>query len=160
MPASALQAARARAFARLPQAGSPTRHVLVLPQAPRAFSNQAAVEQIAARAGLDIVDLASLDMAAQIELFRHARLIVAAHGGALANLLFCPPGAAVVELSPACDFRPHFCQLAGKLGLMHAVLPCQTVGNLFHTAMQVPGPRLAVTLDLLLARLALTDAPT
>jgi len=158
IPARVLQAARARAFARLPEAGPATRRVLLAPQAPREFSNRAAVEQIATRAGLEIVDLATLDLAAQIDLFRHARLIVAAHGGALANLLFCPPGAAVLELSPSCEFRPHFCQLAGKLDLMHAVLPCQTVGNNFQTAMQVPAPRLVVSLDVLQTRLALTDA--
>jgi len=101
---------------------------------------------------------AALDLGAQIDLFRHARLIVAAHGGALANMLFCPPGAAVLELSPACEFRAHFCQLAGKLDLMHAVLPCQTVANDFQTAMQVPAPRLVVTLDVLQTRLALMDA--
>jgi hypothetical protein len=158
IPASVLQAARARAFARLPQAGPATRRVFLVPQAPREFSNRAAVEQIVARAGLEIVDLAALDLGAQIDLFRHARLIVAAHGGALANMLFCPPGAAVLELSPACEFRAHFCQLAGKLDLMHAVLPCQTVANDFQTAMQVPAPRLVVTLDVLQTRLALMDA--
>jgi hypothetical protein len=158
IPARVLQAARARAFARLPAPGPATRRVLLAPQAPREFSNRAAVEQIVTRAGLEIVDLATLDQAGQIDLFRHARLIVAAHGGALANLLFCPPGAAVLELSPACEFRPQFCQLAGKLDLMHAVLPCQTVGNHFQTAMQVPAPRLVVSLDVLQTRLALTDA--
>jgi capsular polysaccharide biosynthesis protein len=132
--------------------------VFLVPQAPREFSNRAAVEQIVARAGLEIVDLVALDLGAQIDLFRHARLIVAAHGGALANMLFCPPGAAVLELSPACEFRAHFCQLAGKLDLMHAVLPCQTVANDFQTAMQVPAPRLVVTLDVLQTRLALMDA--
>jgi len=158
IPAHALQAARARAFALLKPAGPATRRVLLAPQKPREFSNRAVVEQIATKAGLEIVDLEGLDLAGQIDLFRHARLIVAAHGGALANLLFCPPGAAVLELSPACQFRPHFCQLAGKLGLLHAVLPCQTVSNSFATAMQVPAPRFVVSLDLLQTRLALTDA--
>jgi hypothetical protein len=158
MPAAALQAARALVFARLPPAGPPTRRVLLAPRAPRDFSNRAVVEQIATKAGLEIVDFEALDLTAQIDLFRHARLIVATHGGALAHLLFCPPGGAVLELSPACQFRPHFSQLAGKLGLLHAVLPCQTVGNSFYTALQVPAPRLVVTLDVLQTRLALTDA--
>jgi len=82
---------------------------------------------------------------------------VGVHSGVLANLLFCPPNTAVLELSPACQFVPHFCQLAGKLGLLHAVLPCQTVGNSFSTALQVPAPRLVVSLDVLQTRLALAD---
>ena len=40
---------------------------------------------------------------------------------------------------------------------MHAVLPCQTVGNSFLTALQVPAPRLVVALDVLQTRLALLD---
>ncbi|MEJ0046379.1 MAG: glycosyltransferase family 61 protein [Rhodospirillales bacterium] len=76
IPATALQAARARAFARLPPAGPANRRVLLIPRPPRDIANRAVVEKIATKAGLEVVELATLGLADQIELFRHARLIV------------------------------------------------------------------------------------
>ncbi|EKX34960.1 hypothetical protein GUITHDRAFT_118891 [Guillardia theta CCMP2712] len=60
-----------------------------------------------------------LGMLAAASLFRHASLIVAPHGGSLANLMFASPHACLVEILPA--FRPNLCyeRLSRALGLRY-----------------------------------------
>jgi capsular polysaccharide biosynthesis protein len=53
-----------------------------------------------------------MTVAEQIEAFSTARLIVAPHGAALANLVFAGSGAAVIELFPAGYARPDYWKLA------------------------------------------------
>ena len=53
--------------------------------------------QLSAR-GFTKLKLEELTWREQINAFRHARIIVAPHGAGLANLVFCRPGATVVEL--------------------------------------------------------------
>ncbi len=47
------------------------------------------------------VSLEGLPLIEQVRLFSSARLIVAQHGAALANLVFCRPGTRVLEIFPA-----------------------------------------------------------
>ena len=91
---------------------------------------------------------------AQMDLFRRAEMVVAPHGAALANLIFCPPGTQVLELSPDCEYRPFFNEICGKLGLTHAVLPCATHDGTFNGRLVVPGTRLNTLLGVLMSRQA------
>ena len=59
------------------------------------------------------------DHRAQIEAFRSARIVVAVHGAALTNLLFCQPGTLVVELFPSNHVKSTYCWLALRLGLRY-----------------------------------------
>jgi len=59
------------------------------------------------------------DHRSQIEAFRSARIIVAVHGAGLINLLFCQPGALVIELFPANQIKSTYCWLALRLGLRY-----------------------------------------
>ena len=59
------------------------------------------------------------DHASQIQAFRSARIIVAVHGAALTNLLFCQPGALVIELFPSNHIKSTYCWLAMRLGLRY-----------------------------------------
>ncbi|HEX5761006.1 MAG TPA: glycosyltransferase family 61 protein [Thermoanaerobaculia bacterium] len=62
-----------------------------------------------------------LPAAEQVALFARARLVVGAHGSGLANLLFAPPGARVLELMPQRSFFPLFWHLAAALGQVYGV---------------------------------------
>ncbi len=53
----------------------------------------------------------------QIETFRAARTIVAVHGAALTNLIFCDPGTIVAEILPSTLIKSAYCVLATSLGL-------------------------------------------
>jgi len=44
----------------------------------------------------------------QVRLFRDARVIVAPHGSALANLVFCSPGTRVIEILPAANIDLYY----------------------------------------------------
>ncbi len=156
LPASALFAARDRALARLPPAGPGRRRIYIRPHGNRRIVHAGIVEKFLARQGIEAVSVDRLSFAEQIELFRQASLVVGAHASSLTGILFCPPGAAVMELSPACQYRPHFNTLSGKLGLVHAVLPCPSWKDEFDGDLNVPLPRLRVLLNLLAAR---TGAP-
>ena len=48
--------------------------------------------------GFEIIDSGNMSVKDQAAAFAQAELIVAPHGGALTNLLFCRPGTKVVEL--------------------------------------------------------------
>jgi capsular polysaccharide biosynthesis protein len=50
--------------------------------------------------GFEKVDPGTLTVAKQVRLFAEAELVVGAHGAGLSNLVFCPEGAAVLELFP------------------------------------------------------------
>jgi capsular polysaccharide biosynthesis protein len=53
--------------------------------------------------GFEVATLSGMSVAAQAALFASARVIVGPHGAGFANLLFCQPGAIVLEL-----FSPHY----------------------------------------------------
>ena len=62
-------------------------------------------------------------MADQIRAFGEADVIVAPHGAALANLAFCSPGAALLELFPAQSFVADYWKMAaGVPGLEYQYL--------------------------------------
>ncbi len=64
----------------------------------RPLRNEAEAMRLCADRGFHVVRLATLPVAEQVALFAGARRIVAPHGAGLANLLFCQPGAKLLEL--------------------------------------------------------------
>jgi hypothetical protein len=70
--------------------------------AQRVFANRDEIETLARGLGLDIVRPETLSVGEQVRLFASASLVVGEAGAALANIGFCNPGAAVLEIqSPA-----------------------------------------------------------
>ncbi len=66
------------------------------------------------------VELAARPPAGQIALLGSAAVVAGPHGAGLANLVFCPAGASIVELQPAHCNRPLFGRLASAAGCRHA----------------------------------------
>ena len=89
----------------------------------RQLTNEAELEaQLAARGFTTFVP-GRAPLAEQIARFRAADVIVAVHGAALTNLLFCRPGTKVIEIFPANFVKSTYLWLAGQLGLhYHAVI--------------------------------------
>ena len=67
----------------------------------RVLVNELDLETALAARGFTIVRPEDLSVREQIALFHQAELIVAPAGAALANVLFCRPGAKVIELQPS-----------------------------------------------------------
>lgn len=83
----------------------------------------------------------------QIDVFANADVIVAVHGAALTNLLFCKPGALVIEVFAANHVVSCYIWLAHQLGLRYAAVigdkndlsqsfsvPVESVINEIHAA--------------------------
>jgi capsular polysaccharide biosynthesis protein len=82
----------------------------------RVMANEAALETALRRRGFAIVRPERLSVARQIALARDAEVIVAPTGAAIANALFAPRGARVIEITPD-NYASHWvmalCQLIG-----------------------------------------------
>jgi Capsular polysaccharide biosynthesis protein len=83
----------------------------------RRVANEAALWAELERRGFAKVVLEEMPWAEQIAVFRAARVVVAPHGAGLANLVFCEPGARVVELVNRDYFNPVFWRVAALRGL-------------------------------------------
>jgi capsular polysaccharide biosynthesis protein len=103
-------------------ASLPRRFYLVRGQGHgRALKNRdSLVEALAAR-GVVAVQPELLSFDQQVALFARADLVVAEFGAALANVVFCPPGAKVVEIISEGQHDPWSSHLCAMLGLEHVV---------------------------------------
>jgi hypothetical protein len=89
----------------------------------RAVRNETEVRALLESFGFVGVDPGALSVEEQIRTFAGAELIVAAHGAALANLVFCSPDTRVIELFPAGYLLPDYWRLAsGVPGLEYRYL--------------------------------------
>lgn len=66
--------------------------------------------------GLEPVVLEELSPRQQIRLFSEAAVVVAPHGAGLANLVFCSPGAKILELFPSLPLEPLYARWAYAAG--------------------------------------------
>lgn len=84
----------------------------------RQVTNEAAITEALARFGVEVVSLIGMPFAEQVALFRDAELVVAPHGGGLANIAYCREGTAVVELSQR-RWHPCFWHLSNLASCRH-----------------------------------------
>ncbi len=136
-PAALLRAFRARIAALFPAPAETTSRIFIKRAGGRGIAPNDAFEGFLATQNFTTVVLEDLSPAAQIALFRGAGMVIGAHGAGLANIVFCPDGARVLEISPRGQFRPRYWMLAEKCGLIHGVLPCATDGGGFDSAIQL-----------------------
>lgn len=86
----------------------------------RQIGNEAAILAALEPYGVRPLSLTGMPFAKQVALFREAELVVAPHGGGLANLVY-GRDTAVVELSPR-RWHPCFWHLTGLVGARHAMV--------------------------------------
>lgn len=83
----------------------------------RSVTNEPEVRALLEPLGFSVVDPGTMTIAEQIHLFATADIVVGPHGAALANIAFCSPGSALVELFPcgsiAGDFWKASCGVEG-----------------------------------------------
>lgn len=71
------------------------------------------------RLGFTQIEPEKMSVAEQARAFRSARVVVGAHGAALANLAFCRPGTQVIELFSPLYVNPCYRSLCLAAGLLH-----------------------------------------
>lgn len=87
------------------------------PNGRHILNEQTLVEQVLRPRGFEVVELERLPLQLQAETLAASRVIVAAHGAGLTNLLFCSPGACVLELFSPRWVEFCFARLASLVGM-------------------------------------------
>jgi len=108
------------AYYRLSAEG-PTRDIYVSRRGAklRALSTEGALIGELERRGFEAFTPRADDHAAQVATFGAARSVVAVHGAALTNLIFCREGTTLVELFPRDHVKSPYLWIAHKLGLRY-----------------------------------------
>ena len=74
----------------------------------RAMINIGKIEAIARAEGFTVVETGGLSLAEQIKLMSNASHVIAIHGAALGNLMYCKPtGVTLLEIFPGDNFKPQ-----------------------------------------------------
>ena len=100
VPAEACAFLRRHVLAALPPRSRSRRRILVdrTDAATRRIANLEELRPLLADLDIQPVQLAGLSLAAQAALFNDAELVMASHGAALANVIFCEPGTRVLQI--------------------------------------------------------------
>lgn len=96
------------------------------------------VEAVLQPRGFEIVHLENLSLQQQAETLAASRVIVAAHGAGLTNLMFCSPGACVLELFSPRWVEFCFARLASLVGMR----------SFYHVSEDLPDRNMAFAPDL------------
>jgi hypothetical protein len=104
-----------------PDASPPNRRLYVARGGSRhrQVINESEVIAALAKEGFEECHPEELTLLEQIRLFQQARAVVAPHGAALTNLVFCPAGTRVAEIFSAHYFNDCYQTLAKETGLQH-----------------------------------------
>src|SRR5437016_2682371 len=97
--------------------------------AVRRIANENEISEVLRHRSFEIVEAENLSWREQANLFAGASVIVAPHGAALANIVFCKPGTRVVEISSRAGYSDWYWQLAAVAGLSYEVLEAQRSGS-------------------------------
>jgi hypothetical protein len=92
------------------------------PRFGRRFSNQDEVDAVLARHGVERLVAEETALSEQVAAFASARLVVAAHGAGLVNMMFRDGPCSVVEVYPDGFGTPRFALMAWQRGFDHVPL--------------------------------------
>ena len=92
------------------------------PGTRRALENLAEIEAVVAKAGFQTVFPEDLDFEAQCALFSRVQSVIAIHGAALTNLVFCQPGVRVLEIFAPGYMNLCYAPLAARVGARYAYI--------------------------------------
>ncbi len=87
----------------------------------RSLKNRVELGEALASHGVASVQPELMSFEEQVALFARAELVVAEFGAAMANVVFCPAGAKVLEIISEGQHDPWSARLCGMLGLEHVV---------------------------------------
>src|SRR5690606_5925792 len=96
----------------IPQDGVASRRLYISRAGTRRVVNESELRPIMDRHGVEFVEDVPRTVREQIDLFRHASLIIGPHGAAFTNIIWSPPGTRLFELFGQSYHPPHFQYLA------------------------------------------------
>ena len=95
------------------------------PQGRTVINENELIEEIL-KYGFEILDPGSLSFSEQMELFSAAKVIIGAHGSALANIIAMQEGSSIIELAGENYVRWHVKKLSADLKIKHTLLICKS----------------------------------
>jgi len=108
----------------------------------RRIVNEAEIVEYLERIGFVKIDLASLSIADQAQLFSQAEVIVAPHGSGLTNTVFCTPSTKLIEIFSPNFVYPCYWYISNLLKLDYFCLLGELpIGYSLHTLLY-PNPRI------------------
>lgn len=115
------------------------------PGTRRSIDNMSEIEGVVAKAGFTTVFPEDLGFAGQRDLFSRAHSIIGIHGAALTNVVFCQPGARVLEIFSPGYVNPCYAPLAVRAGANYAYIIGEGGGG--QTALQIANVGKSIFLD-------------
>lgn len=97
--------------------------------ARRRLVNESQVWPILRDAGFEQVFMEDLKFDQQVRLMGETAILFAPHGAGLTNMMFCYPGAQVIEIADLSFPNPNFYALACAMGLHYWLLPGEGLGD-------------------------------
>ncbi len=88
----------------------------------RRVFNEEEVRSKLSQLGFVCISPESMTLTEQIAIFAHAKVIIAAHGSGLTNIMFCRPGTKIIELVSPNYIRHYYWVISQQLGLEHYYL--------------------------------------
>lgn len=79
----------------------------------------------------EVVDPGNLSFIEQIRIFRNAEVIIAPHGAALSNIIWCRENTRIIELNGENDVRWHFAKVASVLKFKHTLILGKTINSIY-----------------------------
>ncbi len=103
--------------------GAPAERVYISRQGSiRHVANFAAIAPVLEAFGFTVLAMETLTLDQQIRAMQHARYVVGEHGAGVANIMFCRPGARLLELFNPAGAQPAHWALASLCGLDYGYL--------------------------------------
>ena len=111
--------------------GDPHRRIYIsrAKAARRKLLNEDDIWPLLKSMGFEKVFMEELSFSKQVELMQQSAVVVAPHGAAITNVLFCQPGTHVVEIADFSFPNPNFYALASAMGHHYWILDAEGVGN-------------------------------
>lgn len=97
--------------------------------ARRRLVNEDEIWTLLDQAGFERVVMEDLSFEAQVALMQETAVLLAPHGAGLTNMLFCPPGSAVVEIADLGFPNPNFYAMASALGHRYWLISAESLGQ-------------------------------
>lgn len=79
--------------------------------------------------GFQRVFMEELSFREQVKLMKETSILIAPHGAGMTNMLFCPPGAQIVEIADLNFPNPNFYAVASAMKHQYWIINAQSVGD-------------------------------
>lgn len=115
----------------VPQTPSRPRRIFIsrTRAARRRLLNEEEVWPLFEDEGFERVCMEELSFDDQVNLMKQTSVLAAPHGAGLTNLMFCPPGAQIIELADLSFPNPNFYALASAMGHGYWLVRAESVGD-------------------------------